>query len=526
MFCNLRPTEKLSVTEGEDGLNLQLHFRFCSSVIYWVMKRILQVTLLCLLILLGSSLAAPPPTLFDTPWDDLGVFANDLVPARQTDLAALADAPVYHLELTLPERSSTTAEETVGGKMEVRVRNTTPDLLGDLVFRLYPNALGGAMTVTDVRVDGRVASAGLEADATALRVPLALSLLPGEDVVVSMDFALSLAGAPASVAYGRLAQYEDVLSLPGAYPTLAVFRDGAWDVDVPDPAGDPLVAEVGFYLVRVRAPERLQLVTTGRLTAEVLDSAQRTAVFAAGPARDFYLAAATDYTLLSRVVGDTVVNAYVPAGLVRGGERTLEVAARAVELFSERFTPYPYRELDLVAVPVTAGGIEYPGIVNLANNLYNDRSGTLDSVVAHEVAHQWSFNLVGNDQVAEPWLDESLAQYLTLLYHRAYDTQGFMNGYLQNWRSLWRAAPDPDKAVGLPVAAYERDYSSIVYGRGLFFFEALEARLGRELLEAVLERYYTRYAWDFVTAADLESVAEEVCACDLADLFEVWIGER
>ncbi|CAN5819778.1 M1 family metallopeptidase [soil metagenome] len=483
------------------------------------MRHLKRITLSSLLVLLGFSLAAPPPTLFDTPWDDLSVFTNDLVPARQNDLTALKDAPVYHLELTLPERSS-----TITGKMEVRFTNTTFDLLDDLVFRLYPNALGATMTVDNVRVAGRAVTAGLEAQNTALRVPLALSLLPGEDVVVSIDFAVSLSGT--SVAYGRLAQYEDVLSLADAYPTLSVFRDGAWETNVPDPAGDPLVAGVGFYLVRVRAPEDLQLVTTGRLTEESLGNGQRTAVFAAGPARDFYLAAATNYTLLSRVVGDTLINAYVPAGLVSGGERTLEIAARALELFSKNFTPYPYRELEIVAVPVTAGGIEYPGLVNLANSLYSDRSGTLDSVVAHEVAHQWSFNLVGSDQIEEPWLDESLAQYLTLLYHREYATERFVDGYLQNWRDLWRSAPDPDKKVGLPVAEYDRDYSAIVYGRGLFFYEALEQRLGRETVKAVLKRYYTRYAWDFVTTEDLETVAEEVCACDLSDLFEVWIGAR
>lgn len=482
------------------------------------MKQLLNLTLWGLLSLFGFGLAAPPPTLFDTPWNDLSPFEVDLVPARQNDLKALADAPVYHLEFTLPEGSS-----TVTGKAEVRFRNTTSELLDDLVFRLYPNALGATMTVSDVRVNGRPVEAELQAENTVLRVPLALSLLPGEDVVVSMGFTLSLLSNSAS--YGRLARYRDVISLADAYPTLSVFQNGAWEVSLPDSLGDPLVAEAGLYLVRVRAPAGRQLVTTGRLIEEKVEDGWQTAVFAAGPARDFYLATATDYMLLSRVVGDTVVNSYAPAELVNGAERTLEVAANALQLFSERFTSYPYRELDFVAVPVTAAGIEYPGVVNLANNLYADRSGTLLSVVAHEVAHQWSFNLVGSDQIEEPWLDEALAQYLTLLYHREYAAEPFVASYLEYWRDLWRSAPDPDKAVGLPVAAYEGDYSGIVYGRGLFFYEALEERLGRETVEAVLKSYYTRYAWDFVTANELEAVAEEVCSCDLTDLFEMWIGE-
>ena len=425
------------------------------------------------LFLLGWASAAPPPTLFDTPWNDLSLFEADLVPARQSDLAALQDAPVYHLELTLSQASS-----TVTGREELRFVNTTGDLLSDVVFRLYPNALGATMTVANVQVDGQAVEIQLEAQNTALRVPLDSFLLPGEEAVVSLDFSLSLLSTSAS--YGRLARYKSVVSLADAYPTLSVYRDGAWVTEIPNSLGDPLVAETAFFLVRVRAPEEQQLVATGHLTETAVVDGQQTAVFAA-MARDFYLAAATHYTLLSRPVGDTVVNAYVPADLVSGGERNLEVAAQALRLFSERFTPYPYRELDFVAVPVTASGIEYPGVINLANGLYGDSSGNLDSVVAHEVAHQWSFNLVGSDQIEEPWLDEALAQYLTLLYHRAYDSAAFVDGYLRFWRGLWLSAPDPRKAVGLPVAAYsETDYSDIVYGRGLFFYEALEERLGSE----------------------------------------------
>ena len=36
-------------------------------------------------------------------------------------------------------------------------------------------------------------------------------------------------------------------------------------------------------------------------------------------------------------------------------------------------------------------------------------------VVAHEVAHQWWYSLVGNDQIDEPWLDEAFAQFTTAL---------------------------------------------------------------------------------------------------------------
>ncbi|MCK7481703.1 MAG: hypothetical protein M0C28_34445 [Candidatus Moduliflexus flocculans] len=38
----------------------------------------------------------------------------------------------------------------------------------------------------------------------------------------------------------------------------------------------------------------------------------------------------------------------------------------------------------------------------------------MESTVAHEVGHQWFYHLVGNDQLDDPWLDESLTQFVTL----------------------------------------------------------------------------------------------------------------
>jgi aminopeptidase N len=81
--------------------------------------------------------------------------------------------------------------------------------------------------------------------------------------------------------------------------------------------------------------------------------------------------------------------------------------------------------------------------------------------------------------------------------------------------------------VGLPVAAYsQNDYSAIVYGRGLFFFEELAKTLGADVLEKHLSQYFERYAWQFVTKEDLESLLEEACSCELDRAFNAWISPK
>ena len=84
-------------------------------------------------------------------------------------------------------------------------------------------------------------------------------------------------------------------------------------------------------------------------------------------------------------------------------QRMLAAAQKSVSTFSASFGPYPYPELDVVlgAFP-DFGGMEYPTIVFSEVDKWT---------VAHEVAHQWWYGLVGNDQYSEPWLDESLATW-------------------------------------------------------------------------------------------------------------------
>ena len=88
---------------------------------------------------------------------------------------------------------------------------------------------------------------------------------------------------------------------------------------------------------------------------------------------------------------------------VGGVGESLRAAERAVRALGKRLGPYDSTELDVVLLRnARFTGMEYPELVF---------SVPVPDVVTHEVAHQWWYGLVGNNQAAEPWLDESFAQY-------------------------------------------------------------------------------------------------------------------
>ncbi|MDX1521367.1 MAG: M1 family aminopeptidase, partial [Anaerolineae bacterium] len=142
----------------------------------------------------------------------------------------------------------------------------------------------------------------------------------------------------------------------------------------------------------------------------------------------------------------------------------------------------------------------------------------------HEVAHQWFYGLVGNDQVDEPWLDEALAQFATLIYYSDVHGSGGAAGFRGSLERRWNRVDGADIPIGLPVRDYSaQEYGAIVYGRGPLFIEALSEALGPETFAEFLRDYYHSNRWRIVTGADFKALAERHCQCDLTPLFDEWV---
>jgi aminopeptidase N len=345
-----------------------------------------------------------------------------------------------------------------------------------------------------------------------------------------MDFDVTVPTDVASSNYGTFAYLEGVLALAHPYPMIAVYDDEGWNTEIAPPEGDVVYADANYYLARVTAPADLTVVTSGVALDQQRSDDLQTLTIAAGPARDFYLAASPNYQVVTQRVGETTVNSYAPARLQEGAQQAADVAARALEFFSERFGPYPYRELDLVSTATSALGVEYPGIMALTERIYGREFGQyLESTTAHEVAHQWFYNVVGNDQVDEPWLDEALTQYATLLYFGDQYGLAGEQGFRESLESRWERSDGEKIPVGLPVAAYSEGglypgtYGSIVYGRGPLFFEALQDEMGQASFGAFLRDYYHSHQWEIATTESLRALAEQHCGCDLEALFREWV---
>ena len=469
----------------------------------------------------GSALTSLPAQAADDKInrESRQVFRTGLIPAEQDVLDELPGATEYVLDITLPDDL-----EKLQGHQAVRYTNREDVELTELFFRLFTNTNGGSTQVSGVKVDGEAVQPEVQFNESALMVPLPVPLKPGESVMVEMDFQVSI---PREMGgnYGLFGYFDGVLVLDEFYPAIPVYDAEGWNVESPPPNADMPFYDASLYQVTVNAPRELQLVTSGVELSRQEKADRQVVTFAAGPARGFYIAGSDQFLRSSRQVGDTLLNVYTTSGQEQV-ENVLDVAEGALEAFNDRLGLYPYSELDIVSTPMQALGMEYPGIVAISSRLFGDpsRVNYLESTIAHEIGHQWFFNMVGSDQIDNPWLDEAITQYITYLYYLDFRGQQAAEGFSSSWQDRWSRVNDSNIPIGLPAAQYsEIEYSAIVYGRGPIFIQELAKRMGQDKFDSFLKQYFLQNKWEIGTPQEFQQSAEEFCTCDLTDIFNKWV---
>lgn len=466
----------------------------------------------------------PAPQLFATAFDDRTPYQAGLRDSAEATHPALDGAPVYHLDLTVSDDL-----QNIGGQLEVAYTNQEDVALNEIYFHQFPNLLGGRMSIENVAINGSAVD-NAEDHATIVRIPLATPLEPGQQAVISLDFN-TMVPTESGRNYGILAYVDDILALAHFYPMLAVYDQNGWDTEPAPDGGDVTYADTSFFQVRLNAPADQVIATSGIETEREQADGRQIVSYAAGPVRDFYVAMSNQYEQVSAEIDGITINSYAPASLLSGAEATLDFAAEALTIFGERYGPYPYTEFDMVGTPTLALGVEYPGIIANTLGIYDlnnpARSTWLETTTVHEVGHQWFYNILGNDQLDAPWLDESLTQFATWQYFEdRYGNEGG-EGALEEFELRWSSVENAEIPIGQPVEAYGgREYSGIVYGRGPLFFHELRATIGEDAFDRFLTTYTEEQRWGIVSAEIMQTTAENACNCNLSVLFEEWIGPK
>ena len=396
--------------------------------------------------------------------------------------------PVMSLTFTLSQDFS-----TVTGHEQLTF---VPDLpINEVYLRMWPNAPestvnGAQMTITAASLQGQSVTPQLSQSSTLVRLPLVKPVTgTATAVAVTTDFTFRLPHA-GNDRFG----YQPGLAWWGTgFPLLAYEPRHGWALEPPTSA---------FAETATSQDMSVQLaVTAPSLDNEVIAnglSGQRTGAtwsFSASSVRDVAVVVGSFTKALGFAATGVPIQAYVAKGVTDIASQYVLDQTAAVNDHVHRLGPFPYPRLQSVTLPGVRGGIEYPGLIMYGANQHN-------ATPSHEVAHQWFYGLVGNDQARDPWLDESLATFIEAL-HRNHD-----------YTTVAVPSAGLDK-VGQPMSYWEprtSTYFTSVYLQGADALIKARNAVGATAFDAALRCYVTSHAHQIATPGDFAGAFRELPA--------------
>lgn len=348
-----------------------------------------------------------------------------------------------------------------------------------------------------------------------MTVSLSQPLQAGSNTTLTINFKLNIPHKSSDGVFG----YDfNQVNLVNWYPFIVPYQNG-WILHDPMPWGEHLVYDSTDIELNINKDPNV-LIATGA-SAEQNGEWTRYRLYGA---RTFALSASNEFLVSESTVGDVAVRSYYFDGYKTGGDGILQLASQAVGTFSEQYAPYPHQNLAIVQSDIH-DGMEYDGLVFLATDFYGQYTGgarnNLATIGIHEIAHQWWYGLVGNDQALEPWLDEALSIYSERIFYE--------NNYPANISWWWQFRVDYFKPSGyVDNTIYDdnsfRSYTNAVYLNGAHFLDDLRVRMGYGNFSKFLKEYARRYSYGHVTSTDFFAVMRETINVDISDLLNKYFS--
>ncbi|MFF3611695.1 M1 family aminopeptidase [Streptomyces sp. NPDC002580] len=427
----------------------------------------------------------------------LNTSGDTAPPADSTRTPA---APAYTVSLT-----SNTSGTVWTGHESATFTNASSTALSEVYLRLWDNYHGtcSAMPIVVSNVSGGTAGA-LSVSCTALKITLTTPLAQGQSTSIGFDLGITVpAGADR---FG----HDGAFSMIGnALPVLAVKDGSGWHLDPYTNNGESFYALASDFKVTLDHPTSVLVPATGTSVDTAGSSGRTITTATASKVREFAWAAGPFTKISGTSTAGTAINVYSVTGISSSSAQSmLSTAKSAVDAHAARFGAYPYGELDAVIDNnYWFGGMEYPGFVL-------DLVST--TALTHEIAHQWFYGIVGDDEYNSPWLDESFTDYATDL------AQGLSGTGCWNNVSWASSAENITNSMAYWDTHSSR-YSTVVYGYGKCALHDLRRLLGDTVMAKLLKDYAASHWYGVSTTAEFKAAAQ---AATTTDLTSFWTTHR
>lgn len=290
------------------------------------------------------------------------------------------------------------------------------------------------------------------------------------------------------------------------------------------------------WSARITAPEELTVVMSGLAKGDPQKAEDGRRAFT------FEMDKPVAPYLIAIAAGDIVFRELGPRSGVWSEPVMIDAAAKElvdteamIDAAEKLYGDYRWGRYDMIVLPPSFpyGGMENPVMTFLTPTfIAGDRS--LTGLVAHELAHSWSGNLVTNANWTDSWLNEGVTSYfenriVEEIYGKKRADQEAALSFANIEETLAEVGmDDPATALHQPVNV-DSIGSAIVYDKGAFFLRTVESIVGRERFDAWLQQWFDNHAFQPATSAMILADMEKNLVKDEAEakrlMLREWIYE-
>ena len=418
---------------------------------------------------------------------------------------------IQHIALTLDVDP---AARTVTGTATLRAR-----AIG-LVRAIELDAV--ELAIAGVTANGKRAE--FRHDGKKLRVALPAPLAAGAELVLAIDYS----GAPRRGLY-FVGPDEGYPHKPAQVWTQGQDEDSRYWFPCFDAPNEKATTEV-----TVTVPGGLFALSNGTLISDKTTGNRRTLHWRLDVPHSCYLVtlAVGDFASIETTWRDVPVVYYVQRGREAECERTLARTPEMLELFSTTFgVPYPYpRYAQVFVADFIFGGMENTSATTLTDTVLIDERAAIDhdmdSLVAHELAHQWFGDLVTCRDWGEGWLNEGFATYSEYLWREHHEGRDAADLELEEWGDAYFGEDAHRYRRTIAIKVYDEPidiFDRHLYEKGGRVLHMLRDVLGADAFWRALRHYLEKHRGGVVESRDLARAVEDATGRVVDWFFSQWV---
>ncbi|MUG89047.1 M1 family peptidase [Paenibacillus timonensis] len=465
----------------------------------------------------------------------------------------------YHIDVTLNEKDG-----TLTGSETLTWTHPGKKTINEVYLHLYPNAFSsedttfmkesggklrgdimpkdgwGSMEITELRTTDGISllhriqyvqpDDGNSKDKTLAKVRLPVSVQGGESLTLRMKFTVKLPKI-----FARMGVADDFVMAGQWFPKISVYEpvgtrgrtSEGWNLHQYH-GNSEFYSDFGIFSVRINVPETYNVAATGFQTKKaVLKDGRKTVQFYADDVHDFAWSASPNFIYAeepfsSAEVPGVRIKLYLDPTHKDLKERYFYAAKVALANYSKWYGRYPYSTLTVVVPPANgngAGGMEYPTLVTAFGAASDSPSyDELERTVIHEIAHQFFYGMVANNEFEEAWLDEAFASYAE-------------DKLMEQEFGIAPNLPIQSALITSPASLTQNawkygsgdGYAKNAYYRGKLILLDIERQVGSKTMKRILSTYSHKYRFKHPTTADFQRVVEQVTSRSWKSYFQQYV---